>query len=154
MMCFCQVCGWIEANAQTHTHPQSAVVEVAGLGFVADYSGKQNNTGKKNDDGKPPMSLLPSEPLFEVARVFAFGAKKYATFNWAKGIGWLRVMSAVLRHCYQWLAGQDKDPETSLSHLAHAVCGLLFLLEYSNSHKELDDRYKGFTNDTSNVSPE
>jgi hypothetical protein len=99
-------------------------------------------SGVKHDGGKPPLALLPTEPLMEVARVMAIGATKYGTFNWAAGISYIRVLSAVLRHIFQYLGGQDKDEESGLSHLAHAVCGLLFVLQYEHTHKELDDRYK------------
>lgn len=34
-------------------------------------------SGKKYDDGKPPMALLPGGALLEVARVLRFGAGKY-----------------------------------------------------------------------------
>jgi len=38
--------------------------------------------------------------------------------------------------------GEDKDPESGLSHLAHSLCCLMFLLEFEKTHPELDDRYK------------
>ena len=38
--------------------------------------------------------------------------------------------------------GEDKDPESGLSHLAHAACCIMFLLEFEKTHPELDDRYK------------
>jgi hypothetical protein len=52
------------------------------------------------------------------------------------------VASAVLRHIFQWLGGEDKDSETGLSHLAHASCGLLFLIDFEVNKLGEDDRYK------------
>lgn len=98
--------------------------------------------GLKYDEGKEPLDLIPSGPLFEVARVLAFGAKKYERYNWRKGMAWTRVASASLRHIYKWLNGETIDPETGCNHLAHAAVNLLFLLEYKDTHTEKDDRYK------------
>ena len=36
----------------------------------------------KFDKEKPPMALIPPEPLYEVADVFRFGAEKYGMNNW------------------------------------------------------------------------
>ncbi len=98
--------------------------------------------GKKHDDGKPPMALLSSVFLEEVSKVLAFGAKKYDPWNWKGGFVWSRVISAVLRHIFSWLKGEDKDPETGLSHLAHASCGLMFLVDFEVNKIGTDDRYK------------
>ena len=99
----------------------------------------------KHDEEKPPMYLLPSESLEEIAKVLAFGAKKYSAHNWRKGMGWSRLLSAALRHLFAFVRGEDKDPETGLSHLAHAGCCVLFLLWYEQKRKEFDDRYKEFS---------
>jgi len=84
----------------------------------------------KHDDGKLPLSLLPVESLEEIARVLQFGARKYDRNNWKKGGKWSRVVDACFRHLYAWLKGEDEDPETGISHLAHAACNLLFLIYF------------------------
>jgi hypothetical protein len=73
----------------------------------------------------------------------SFGAKKYSRDNWRGGFSWTRPLAASLRHIFSYIGGEDKDPETGISHLAHAVCCLFFVLEFEETHKELDDRYKG-----------
>lgn len=98
--------------------------------------------GKKYDSEKIPLDLLPTESLFRIAEVLAFGAKKYGAHNWRAGLHFSRVYGAALRHLLSWGNGEDKDPETGLSHLAHAGACVLFLLEYIKTHSELDDRYK------------
>lgn len=100
-------------------------------------------TGKKHDGRKPPMALLPGSALLEISKVLGFGATKYDEWNWKGGFKWTRVASAVLRHIFAWLGGEDKDTETGLSHLAHAACGLLFLLDFEVNKSGEDDRYKG-----------
>lgn len=98
--------------------------------------------GKKYDGGKPMVQLLSPTAMIKIAEVMTFGAKKYGSDNWREGIAWTRVIGAVLRHIFAWIGGQDRDPETGISHLAHAGCGIMFLLEYEETRKEKDDRYK------------
>lgn len=102
----------------------------------------EKSTGKKHDGGKPSMALLSPAALIEVAKVLDFGAKKYDAWNWKGGFKWGRLASAVLRHIFAWLSGEDKDPETGLSHLAHAMCGLMFLVDFEVNKIGEDDRYK------------
>lgn len=96
----------------------------------------------KNDGEKPRMDLLPVESLEEIAKVLTFGAKKYSAHNWRNGFSWSRLLGALLRHIFAFMKGEDKDPETGLSHLAHAGCCILFLLWHEQYKKDLDDRYK------------
>jgi hypothetical protein len=103
---------------------------------------KQFGTALKFDDGKLPFHLLSTEAMNQTAAVLAFGAEKYAEHNWRKGFVWSRPLSAAMRHITAFNAGEDKDPESGLSHLAHAACCIMFLLEFEKTHKELDDRYK------------
>jgi hypothetical protein len=78
----------------------------------------------------------------QTAAVLKFGAIKYAEHNWRKGFAWSRPLAAAMRHILAFNAGEDKDPESGLSHLAHAACCIMFLLEFEKTHRELDDRYK------------
>jgi hypothetical protein len=99
--------------------------------------------GLKYDTGKIPLELLPPEALTEIAKVLAFGAQKYGRHNWRKGMAWFRLIGAILRHLFAWMRGEDKDPESGLSHLAHAGCDILFLMAYEIKGIGTDDRYKG-----------
>lgn len=96
----------------------------------------------KHDSGKAPLHLLSTTALLEVARVLEFGANKYSANNWRDGFLWSRPTSAALRHILAWNSGEDVDPESGVSHLAHAMCCLMFLLEFEKTHPELDDRYR------------
>jgi len=98
----------------------------------------------KTDIDKPRWSLLPFKALNEIVKVLTFGAIKYEVDNWRKGNGFNydRVFSATMRHLTSWWEGEDKDPETGLSHLAHAGCNILFLLEYELTGLGNDNRYK------------
>jgi hypothetical protein len=97
-------------------------------------------SGTKYDSGKLPYHLLPPELLESIAEVLDFGAKKYAPRNWELGMSWSRVFSALMRHMWAWFRGEDKDPETGFSHLAHAACCIAFLLTYEKRNIGEDDR--------------
>lgn len=99
-------------------------------------------TGIKHDQEKPDMSLLSPIAMTKMAEVMTFGKKKYSAHNWRGGFVWSRPLAASLRHIFAYLKGEDKDPETGISHLAHASCCLMFILEFEETHKELDDRYE------------
>ncbi len=102
---------------------------------------KKLTEGVKHDQGKPPISLINRRALEEEARVMAFGATKYAAHNWRKGILASRLLDAALRHILAYADGENVDPETGLSHLAHARCCLAFQIELEHTHPNLDDRH-------------
>lgn len=101
---------------------------------------KEADEGRKDDGGKTPYHLLAPEMLEDVAQVLAFGAEKYSARNWEKGMDWGRPFSAAMRHLWAWWRGEDRDPETGLSHLAHAACCVMFLLAYERRKVGTDDR--------------
>ena len=103
---------------------------------------EQAATGIKHDQEKPDMSLLSNTALVKIAEVMTFGKKKYTAHNWRGGFVWSRPLAAAARHLFAFIGGEDKDPETGLSHLAHACCCLFFVLEFEETRKDLDDRYK------------
>lgn len=103
---------------------------------------KQFGNALKFDTDKLPLNLLSTEAMNQTAAVLKFGADKYAEHNWRKGFAWSRPLAAAMRHLTAFNDGEDKDPESGLSHLAHAACCIMFLLEFEKTHRELDDRYK------------
>jgi hypothetical protein len=96
----------------------------------------------KNDQGKTPITLVPREGIELTAKVFAFGATKYGRDNYKQGMEWSRVLDASLRHILAFANGEDKDPESGLSHLGHALCCLNMLAYYETKGKGTDDRFK------------
>lgn len=86
---------------------------------------------RKDDAGKPSLSLLPPRALLAVGRVLTAGATRYGRDNWrriAPGERY-RYLDAALRHVLAYLSGETRDPDTGESHLAHAICSLGFVLE-------------------------
>jgi len=96
--------------------------------------------GRKNDQNKNRVDLLPYDALDEVAKVYTFGASKYAERNWEAGMKWSRLFAACMRHTWAWFRGEDKDPESGLSHLVHAAFCILCLIAYELRHAGTDDR--------------
>ena len=87
-------------------------------------------TGIKYDGEKPMMHLLPPKAINEVAKVLTFGAQKYDEENWRKLDNLQsRYSSGALRHIFAHIDSETLDTESGLSHLAHAICWLLFKLE-------------------------
>jgi len=107
-----------------------------------DFVQVMHKEGVKDDSEKNRLDLLSSRWIEGVGHVLTFGAKKYEAHNWRKGIKFSRLLGACFRHLFAFLRGEDKDPETGLSHLLHASCCLMFLFELSETKPELDDRYK------------
>lgn len=96
--------------------------------------------GVKHDGEKDPWHLLPWDAIGAIVKVLAFGAKKYAPRNWEKGMAWSRCYSALIRHMTAWWDGEDKDPETGMSHLWHAGCCIVFLIAFEMRGIGADDR--------------
>ena len=96
------------------------------------------SNGIKYDSEKPKMNLLPPKAIVEISKVLTFGAAKYDAENWRKLDDLQnRYTAGALRHIFAHMDGEELDPETNLSHLAHAMCCLLFKLEI-----ELEERAK------------
>ena len=96
----------------------------------------------KFDNEKPGMDLLPVAAKRAIAEVFDFGAKKYARHNWRSGFNYSRLIAAAERHLDAFNDGEDLDPESGKSHLAHLGCCVLMLLESTIKGYGTDDRFK------------
>jgi len=102
--------------------------------------------GIKHDNGKPMMSLIDPLALGEVGKVMADGGHKYTANNWRKGFKYSRLYDAALRHLLAHIGGEDNDPESGLSHLAHCVSCLLMIINFQITRKGDDDRFKADEN--------
>jgi len=98
--------------------------------------------GKKFDENKNRLELLPPEFVEAISQILTFGANKYGSYNWMKGIKYSRVVGALLRHIYAFLKGEKLDPESGMPHLWHAGCNLAFLIyfeTYPDSYSDLNN---------------
>lgn len=91
--------------------------------------------GRKFDHGKLRYGLIPPETLEELAGVLTYGANKYAPNNWQNVEPFKeRYTDALYRHIEAWRAGESVDEESGLSHLAHAMCNVVFLIWWEKNH--------------------
>lgn len=96
------------------------------------------------DGGKEPLAMLPWAGIDEVARVQAYGHKKYKDFNnYRKGMEVSRNLSCAIRHIRDYMNGHDADAESGCNPLGHAACRILFVLQNLHDGTAIDDRYKG-----------
>jgi len=129
-------------DSMINTTPNISTITVDQITKLTEMPSILTGSAVKHDGDKPPMNLLSREALEQTAMVMAFGKEKYAAHNWRQGFAWSRPLSAAMRHLMAFNDGEDKDSESGLSHLAHAACCIMFLLEFEKTHKHLDDRFK------------
>lgn len=66
----------------------------------------------------------------EVQAVLEAGARKYGDDNWRMVANApTRYFDATMRHLFAYRLGEVVDPDDGRSHLAHAICSLLFIEE-------------------------
>jgi hypothetical protein len=95
--------------------------------------GPEVKEGIKFDASKPRWDLLPMAPIDEVVKVLTHGAEKYGPNNWQQLVdAQNRYYAALMRHITAWRNGEQKDADSGFSHLAHAICNLIFLYENEN----------------------
>jgi hypothetical protein len=87
----------------------------------------ETSGGKKYDGGKLDWTLLPYDTLESVVKVMQLGADKYGRENWKK-VSPERYEKAMLRHITAYLKGEEIDCESGESHLVHAICCQLFII--------------------------
>lgn len=86
----------------------------------------------KADEGKPKLSLVPTEIIKDIARVREYGNNKYpegGPDNW-KNVEPERYRDAMFRHLLAYLEDPASiDEESKLPHLWHLSCNAAFLCE-------------------------
>lgn len=80
--------------------------------------------------------------IIELSRVAGYGANKYAQFNYLKGMDWSLMFNAAQRHALLFWNGEDVDPESGLSHAAHAAWMFLALVSHSLRGLGTDTRFR------------
>ena len=86
----------------------------------------------KDDSGKPVLTLVPREMIWDIAYVRMYGLNKYpetGEHGW-KNIDINRLRNATYRHFMRYLDDPDGvDDESGLPHLWHLACNVAFLCE-------------------------
>lgn len=105
-----------------------------------EYMTVNEKTGGKKGQKLARFDLIPPHPLFLLAEHYGVGAQKYPARNWELGVDWSNAFAAMQRHAWKFWQGEDLDFETQTYHLAAVAWHAFALLEYMDTHPELDDR--------------
>lgn len=120
--------GWKDAMSQEHPPERGDERMVTNA-----------RTGGKKGTKLARFDLIPARPMWEVAELYGRGARKYEDRNWEKGYDYSLSIAALERHLNLYKQGEDYDPEGQ-HHLASVVFHALALIEFGETHPELDDR--------------
>ena len=102
---------------------------------------KDNNPKTQHGEAKPSMSLCPPVAMQAMARVMRNGADKYGPWNWRdQPISMSVYLDAIGRHWSAMCAGEDLDPDSGLSHLAHIMAGCGIIMDAVDQGCMTDDR--------------
>lgn len=108
-------------------------------------------TGATRDDteGKGRPSLISPVLIHRTGEHLRKGEEHYPNVdgeaNWSKGMPFRRTADSLIRHIFQWLAGDEEE-----DHLAAISCNTMFLMHFEeaiangNLPASLDDRDTGF----------
>lgn len=144
----CPVCPWTNGHPVTdHWTGCAGFGKELTVGLVKEQVQNEvrtvSLTGGEKGVKAQRLALLPSTALNRISEVYHFGASKYSAHNWRKGYEWSKSYDALQRHLSAWWERDEIDPESGLSHLAHAGFHLFALITYSghDRYKQFDDRY-------------
>jgi len=102
---------------------------------------KRRDPKSTSGSKKPPLHLIP--PVAEIQESIALksGADKHGPWNWREHrIELMEHIAAVKRHIARFVDGEEGDPETGVSPLAHARATLGIILDAQAQGTLIDDR--------------
>ena len=100
-----------------------------------------NDQNAKADAGKPDLTLVPRQIIWDIAEVRGYGVQKYPNGgpeNWRQ-VEIQRYRAALLRHLLKYLDDPDGvDEESGIEHWKHAACNMSFIcaLEHERQRNE------------------
>lgn len=97
-------------------------------------------TGGEKGSKPERYDLIPPTAMDEVARVYGYGAGKYANRNWERGYDWGLSIAALHRHIKAFERGENYDSESGCHHLAHATFHCLLLMTFQDAGVGTDTR--------------
>lgn len=84
----------------------------------------------KADAGKPRLTLVPHQIIWDIAQVREYGNAKYGDSDSWKRVDPQRYRDALYRHLLAYLEDPDSvDAESGISHIKHIACNVAFLCE-------------------------
>jgi len=104
------------------------------------------NLGSKNIKAaaakdKPSTYTIPPIAILALGAAMKCGADKYGAFNWrTTDVTASTFIDAINRHFLTWQTGENNDPESHISHLAHIMANCAILLDGMHAGGFVDDR--------------
>lgn len=125
---------WDENDGLKHYNHVEGCSNISN-GYISDKFGglikKENDQTAKADAGKPRLTLVPLEILYDIARVreYAVNGKYKDPDNW-KRVEVERYRDAMFRHLCAYIRDpKSVDEESGLPHLWHLATNIAFLCE-------------------------
>jgi hypothetical protein len=88
-------------------------------------------------------TLIPIDALEEVSRALMYGKEKHGAWGWIEHPkSYTELLAKAQRHIFEFQRGVTIDPATQLSHIACAICDLMFLQSNIIKGRGTDDRFK------------
>jgi len=84
-------------------------------------------------------ALTPNAGMLEEEYVYLIGAAKYGAESWRNGMPWSVCLSKLMRHLGLFLNGESRCPVDGQHHLGSVKFWANALIEYEQTHPELDD---------------
>ena len=104
-----------------------------------------NNQDIKADAGKPQLTLVPRQIIFDIAEVRRYGLQKYGKSESWKQVEIERYRDATFRHFMAYLDNpQGVDEESGLPHLSHLATNIAFLCELEAEKRQAKDKENAF----------
>ncbi|WP_285401056.1 dATP/dGTP diphosphohydrolase domain-containing protein [Luteibacter sp. ME-Dv--P-043b] len=130
----------MRGDSERHSgHPARLVLDYLG-DWQAGYGEDHSNLHYALDAACDVERTFELSDLADAAHVFDYGRRKYAEWNWAKGMSWSIPLACAVRHCLAALSGEETDPESGQPHMAHVKCNIIMLMLFAETFREGDDR--------------
>jgi hypothetical protein len=82
--------------------------------------------------------LLPLDVVEKLVEIYEFGANKYGENNWRTiENGYKRCRAAMFRHLTAYDKGEQVDPDSGKSHLAHAAWNALSMVYFAERERKI-----------------
>jgi predicted RNA-binding Zn-ribbon protein involved in translation (DUF1610 family) len=106
-----------------------------------DKTSKLTNPKDSIGSDKLPLHLFPTTAKYYGCLALLDGCLKYGRSNFrSAGVRASIYYDALNRHIDKWFEGQDKDEDSGLPHLAHAIACIAILIEATEAKNMTDDR--------------
>jgi hypothetical protein len=127
-----------------YTRPTIApVIEQPPESKVYINPGNPNYVAPPDTVMKIDHTLIPIDALEEVSRALMYGKEKHGAWGWIQNPkSYTELLAKTQRHIFEFQRGVTYDPATGLSHIACAICDLMFLQSNILKERGTDDRLK------------